>query len=176
MAEVVVELLTKAHDRKSFDCGRDAQNSFLKERARKHADLNYSKTWVAVHEGEPTILGYVTLSMGSVAFEHVTEEITARLPKYPMPVLHLGQLATDKRFQGKGVAPFLLRFASEQAISISKSVGCFALELEADNDKARDSYLKRGFLELMPGASRLYQTVETLEKAQLLPKSKGSEA
>ncbi len=168
MPDVVVELLTRAHDRTSFDCGREAQNTFLKERARKHAELNYSKTWVAVRPGETTILGYVTLSMGNVTFENITDETRARLPKYPMPVLHVGQLATDVKFQGKGIGPLLLRFAAEQAIEASKSVGCFAIELEADNDRARDWYLKRGFIELKPGGSRLYQSIATLEKAKAM--------
>jgi ribosomal protein S18 acetylase RimI-like enzyme len=167
--DVVVELLTKAHDRTSFDCGREAQNTFLKERARKHAELNYSKTWVAIREGEARILGYVTLSMGNVAFENITDDISARLPKYPMPVLHVGQLATDVQFQGKGVGPRLLRFAAEQAIAASKSVGCFAIELEADNERARGWYLKRGFIELKAGGSLLYQPIATLEKAMALP-------
>ena len=61
-----------------------------------------------------------------------------------MPILHVRQLATDLRFQGKGIGPFLLRFAAEQAIRASKSVGCFALKLEADNPKARAFYLSRG--------------------------------
>ncbi len=163
MAEIVVELLTKAHDRKSFDCGRDAQNSFLKERARKHADKNFSKTWVAVHEGAPTILGYVTLSMGSVQFENVSEAIRASLPKYPIPVLHVGQLATDLRFQGHRVASFLLRFAALQGIRASKTVGCYALELFADNEIAHAFYLRQGFLELAPGSPRLYQSIASLE-------------
>lgn len=166
MERIVVELLTKTHDRKSFDCGRDSQNSFLKERARKHAELNYSKTWVAVRKDDPTILGYVTLAMGGIGFENVTDEIRARLPKYPMPVLHVGQLATDYRYQGKGIGPRLLRFAAEQAIMASKSVGCFAIELEADNERARQWYIRRGFIELSPGACRLYQTVAALEKAR----------
>ena len=166
MSEVVVELLSKVHDRKSFDCGREAQNSFLKERARKHAELNFSKTWVAVRPSDPAILGFVTLSMGSVVFENICEEVRYKLPRYPMPVLHVGQLATDVRNQGKGVGQFLLRFAAEQAISASKSVGCFALELEADNENARAFYLAHGFLELRPGASRLYQSIETLVKAR----------
>lgn len=162
---VVVELLTKAHDRKSFDCGRDAQNSFLKERARKHADINFSKTWVAVREGESTILGFVTLSMGLVGFEDMDEEVRGRLPRYPIPVLHVGQLATDIRFQGKGVGMLLLRFAAEQAIKASKTVGCYAIELQADNSVARDFYLRHGFLELSPGSMRLYQSIGALEKA-----------
>lgn len=166
MPEIVVDLLSRVHDRKSFDCGRDAQNSFLKERARKHAELNFSKTWVAVREGESKILGYVTLSMGSIVFENISEEMRAKLPKYPMPVLHMGQLATDIRYQGKGVASCLLRFAAEQAIVAAKSVGCFALELQADNESARAFYLAQGFLELKPGSSRFYQAIETLERAR----------
>ena len=123
---------------------------------------------VAVREGETTILGYVTLSMGNDTFENITDEITARLPKYPMPVLRVGQLATDIQFQGKGVGPLLLRFAAEQAIVASKLVGCFAIELEADNERARNWYLKRGFIELKPGGSRLYLPIATLEKAMAL--------
>ena len=82
-----------------------------------------------------------------------------------MPVLHVGQLATDVRFQGKGVGALLLKFAAEQAINASKTIGCFALELEADNEEARLFYLRHGFLELKPGASRLYQTLATIEKS-----------
>ena len=171
MPDVVVELLAKTHDRTSFDCGREAQNIFLKERARKHAELNYSKTWVAVRPGQTTILGYVTLSMGNVTFESITDEIRARLPRYPMPVLRVGQLATDVRFQRKGIGPLLLRFAAEQAIAASKSVGCFAIELEADNERARGWYLKMGFIELKAGGSRLYQPIATLETAMALPPS-----
>ena len=165
MATVVVELLTKSHNRTGFDCGRSAQNDFLQQRARKHADLNYSRTWVAVEEGETRILGFVTLSMGSVVFENLTEEIRARLPRYPMPVLHVGQLATAADIQGKGVGSLLLRFAAEKAIEASKSVGCFAIELVADNKAAFDWYQRRGFLQLVGGSLRLYQSVQTLEMA-----------
>ncbi len=103
--------------------------------------------------------------MGIIAFENITDEIKARLPKYPMPVLHVGQLATDIRFQGKGVSPLLLRFAAEQAVAASKSVSCFAIQPEADNERARNWYLKRGFMELQPGGSRFYQSIAALEKA-----------
>ncbi len=165
MAEVKVELLTSSHDRNSFNCGREAQNTFLRERARKHASQNFSKTWVAVMPGEPTMLGYVTLSMGNISFENLTDELRSELPKYPMPVLHAGQLAVSIHFQGKGIGALLIRFAAEQAIAASKPVGCYAIELVADNDRAREWYLARGFLELKPGGLRLYQSTATLEKA-----------
>ncbi|HLO97872.1 MAG TPA: hypothetical protein VK171_04685 [Fimbriimonas sp.] len=81
MGQVVIELLSTSHDRKGFDCGRDAQYSFLKERARKQAEIKYSITWVAVESNNPTILGSVTLSMGSVTFENISEDLRAKLPK-----------------------------------------------------------------------------------------------
>lgn len=170
MARVVVELLTKAHDRKGFDCGRQAQNEFLHQRARKHADLNYSRTWVAIEEGGSQILGFVTLSMGSIQFENLTDALRVRLPRYPMPVLHVGQLATDVRCQGRGIGSLLLKFAAEKAIEASKNTGCFALELLADNDDALRWYLNRGFVQLADGSTRLYQTVETLIAALRSPK------
>ena len=165
MARVVVELLSKAHDRKAFDCGKPEQNEFLWRRARKHAELNYSRTWVAVEEGGSRILGFVTLSMGNVVFENLTEELRARLPRYPMPVLHVGQLATASGLQGRGFGSLLLRFAAEKAIEASLTVGCFAIELVADNERAYDWYLSRGFSPLRQGFNRLYQSVETLKMA-----------
>ena len=165
MSKAVVELLTKAHDRKGFDCGRLEQNEFLNQRARKHAELNYSKTWVAIEDRFPRILGYVTLSMGNVVFDNLTEELRIRLPRYPMPVLHVGQLATDSSLQGRGIGSLLLRFAVEKAIEAAATVGCFAIELIADNPKAYDWYLKRGFSPLVAGSLRLYQSIETLKIA-----------
>ena len=163
MAEVVVELLTKAHDRKPFDCGATAQNEFLQQRARKHAELNYSKTWVAVEGASNRILGFVTLSMSSIDFESLDEKIRKRLPRYPMPVLHVGQLATDVQYQDRGIGALLLRFAAEKAIELSATVGCHAIELVADNKRALDYYLRRGFVQLAKGSSRLYMLIDTVK-------------
>ena len=166
MAQVVIELLEKSHDCKAFDCGKHEQNEFLKLRARKHAEFNYSRTWVAVEEGDRRILGYVTLSMGNIGFESVADEIRSRLPRYPMPVLHVGQLATDASLQGRGIGSLLLRYVAEKAIEASASVGCYAIELIADNKPGFDWYQKRGFLPLPEGSMRLYQTVDTLKLAR----------
>jgi GNAT superfamily N-acetyltransferase len=103
--------------------------------------------------------------MGSIVFENLTDELRARLPRYPMRVLHVGQLATDSSVQGRGIGSLLLRFAGEKAIDASTTMGCFAIELIADNQMAFDWYLKRGFLPLVDGAMRLYQSVETLKRA-----------
>lgn len=165
MAELVIERLTSAHDRKSFDCGNGEMNDFLKTKARKHGEQNFSVTWVAVEVGSPRILGYITLSMGNVGFEEADSEVYRRLPKYPIPVLHVGRLATDLAVQGKGVGALLLNFAARKAIEASEAVGCFALELIAIDANAFAYYERRGFLPLKRDTMRLYAPVETLKMA-----------
>ena len=101
--------------------------------------------------------------MGSVVFENLTDEARSRLPRYPMPVLHVGQLAADSSLQGRGIGSLLLKCAAERAIEASETVGCFAIEPIADSDQAFDWYLGRGFSSLNPGSMRLYQGIETLK-------------
>lgn len=162
---MVIELLTKEHGRKAFDCGVEGLNDFLKTKARKHAESHLSVTWVEVEEGQKAILGYITISMGNVAFEEVDEEIAKKLPRHPIPVLHVGRLATDVNLQGRGVGTLLLNFAAAKAVEASQNLGCFAVELIAGDQKAYDYYLRRGYLPLKKDTMRLYMPTATLKEA-----------
>ncbi len=159
-----VEPLNRTHDRAAFDCGKPPLNEYLQRQARQHADKNFSKTWVVTSDGR-TILGYVTLSLGSVGFEHLSEEIAVKLPKHPMPVLHVGRLAVSLSAQGQGIGSLLLRFAALKAIEVSANAGCYALELVAMDEEARTFYLRKGFTPLKEGSMRLYASVDTLRAA-----------
>ena len=64
MAQIVIEKLTRAHNRASFSCGKSVLDDYLQKSAREHADKNISLTWVARREAEPAhILGPVTTSL-----------------------------------------------------------------------------------------------------------------
>lgn len=162
MARVVVELLAKTHDRSGFDCGVEALNDFLRTKARKHAEQGISVTWVAAEKGASRILGFVTLTMGSVAFENADPVVTKGLPRYPIPMLHVGRLATDLSVQGRGIGSLLLRLAAERAIDASREMGCFGMELVAGDRAAYDYYLRRGFKPLVEGTMRLYLPIAHL--------------
>jgi hypothetical protein len=57
--------------------------------------------YVAVHPDEPEVIrGYMTLSMGQIQQDQIDEWARAGLPKFPIPVLYLGLLATDKKYLG----------------------------------------------------------------------------
>jgi predicted N-acetyltransferase YhbS len=165
LAKVVVELLDRRYDRKAFDCGRAEETDFLRQRARKHSELGYSQTWVAVEEGSTKILGYISISMGSVSFEAIGAEERSRLPRYPMPVLHIGRLATDLESQGRGVAKLLLRFVLLKAREVSVSLGCYAVEIVARDEVVRDYYLRFGFAPLSEESLNLYLPISAIDAA-----------
>ena len=103
------------------------------------------RTYVAVAtEEDGQILGYYTVAVSSVPFE----DIPANLPRHPVPVLHLGRLATDKAAQGQGVGKTLLFHALRQASEMSAAVGLWAVEVVALDDGAQSFYEKYGFTAL----------------------------
>ena len=58
-------------------------------------------------DGNP-VLGYYTLMSGAVAFEQIPPNLRQGLPKYPIPVARIGELAVDYRQRGQGLGSDLL--------------------------------------------------------------------
>jgi GNAT superfamily N-acetyltransferase len=166
LAEIKIELLEKRHDRKRFDCGNQELDRYLKTLARQQHDQGFVKVYVAVEEGQNEVLGYFALAMGNILLQDADETVYARLPKHPMPVLHVARLATDKRFAGKGFGSLLLSHAADIAIAASESMGVYALELVAIDPSAYAYYLRRGFLPLMGDGMRLYAPLATIHQAR----------
>jgi GNAT superfamily N-acetyltransferase len=161
--DIVVEQLGKIHQRQNFDCGEESLNLFLKNYARQNDEKGLGKTYVAVQPGENEILGYYTLSSGSVSFENVPE----KLPRYPTPTAHLGRLAVDVRQKGKGLGEFLLIDALARVARVSDQLGIYAVEVYALNESAKRFYLKYGFTELIDDEKHLYTTLKTVRQLHL---------
>lgn len=155
-----IEPLTASHDRESFDCGETSLNEFLKRFARQNNEKGLSRTYVAVRSGEPRIYGYYTISSGSVGFEAVPQN----LPRYPVPVVHLGRLAVDNSHKGLRLGHALLADALLKVMSISEQIGISAIEVYALNEAARDFYLKFGFTELLDDRRHLYLSIGKVRK------------
>ena len=88
-----IEPLSRRHDTSRFDCEKESLNEFIKRFARQNEEKRISRTFVAVAPDRPEILGYYTLSTGAIEFADLPEESRRRLPRYPIPVAHLGCLA-----------------------------------------------------------------------------------
>jgi GNAT superfamily N-acetyltransferase len=71
-------------------------------------------------------------------------------------------LATDRRYQNKGVGQALLRDALLRSVVIASNAGLFAIMLHALSPQARQFYLSRGFVASPLRPMTLIMTLETV--------------
>lgn len=155
-----VEPLSRMHDRENFDCGEESLDLFLHKFARQNDEKGLSRTYVAVKENDSRIYGYYSLSSSSVGCELVPEN----LPRYPIPVVHLGRLAVDRSAQGERLGQALLFIAFKQSVSLAEQLGVYAVEVYALNEKAKQFYLSFGLTELEDDELHLYITIKKIKK------------
>jgi GNAT superfamily N-acetyltransferase len=162
-----VELLASHHDRKGFDCGKASLNEYLKTRSRQNADRNVGVTHVVVPEpGASRIMGYYTLLTRTVEREIIPAKA---LPSGPVGVVLLGRLAVDKGSQRQGIGQLMLLRAMRQTEEASRTIGIYALVLDALDEDACKWYLGLGwgFEALTDSANHLYLPVDTIRSLNL---------
>jgi GNAT superfamily N-acetyltransferase len=163
--EMAVTPLEPAHRRKGFDCGKSKLNFYLENLASQHARRQIGRTFVLVRLPDPRVLGFYTLAASSIDFIHMPEG--ERLPKYPIPVVKLAQLAVDHSIKGQGWGKFLLLDALARAERISREIAIYAVELDALDDQARAFYLKYDFVALKDDVNHLYLPMKRIAELQL---------
>ncbi len=99
-----------------------------------------------------------------MAFQNVPEELKKKLPRYPIPTVHLARLAVDSTDRGEGLGKFLLMDALKRAAGLSQQVGIQAVDVVAKDDNARSFYLKYGFVELTADTKHLYISMKSVRK------------
>jgi GNAT superfamily N-acetyltransferase len=162
--EFKIEILSRTHDRANFDCGETGLNDFLQKHAKQNATKGLSVTYVAVGQDSKTILAYYSISSGQVACAALPEEERLRLPRYPIPVIRIGKLETDLKFQCKGIGRIMLVDALSKAAFLSTELGVYAVEVDALTPKAKEFYCKLGFSQLADNQLHLYISIRTINK------------
>ena len=107
---------------KSFDCGKEAINIYLRRYAAKNMALNLNRTFVLPYApeegaGKSSVAAYYTLAHQTLVREELPDP--SRLPRYPVPVVLLAQLGIDRRFQGQGLGAKTLVQALRHACQIA---------------------------------------------------------
>ncbi len=107
---------------------------------------------------------YYTLSSGSVAFEVLPDDLSRRLPRYPIPTAHLGRLAVDRQLRGQGLGGILLFDALRRVRDLADRIGIHAVTVHALNEQARAFYLRYGFLLLRDDPLHLVLPMATIRQ------------
>ncbi len=150
------EPIGRQHDRKNFDCGSPALNEYLDRYARQNHESGGAKTFVAVPSAAPSrVLGYYSISPGSIEFTRVPARLTKGLGRYEVPVFRLGRLAVDRQVQSQGLGGDLLLAAGERALAVAAEVGGVALAIDAKDERAAKWYERFGALALLDDSLKL---------------------
>jgi GNAT superfamily N-acetyltransferase len=151
---LIIAPLSNQHDRKSFDCGEQSLSQYLYSYASQDVRRRVNRVFVASTQNAPRqVIGYYSLSAGSLEAADLPEELRRRLPKYPVPVVLLGRLAVAKSHQGDGIGSILLGDALQRVAEASQVMAVYAVVVDALNNQAADFYRQFGFIPL-PGQPR----------------------
>ena len=136
-------LLTKDHDRNSFDCGVPVLDDYLKKYALQNQKKHAARTYVATRGNR--VVGYYSLAYGSVSLEEVPQNVKSGLPRHPIPVILLARLAVDSTEKGQGLGAGLLKDALLRTVQAAEIAGLRAMVVHAKDDSAKRFYEKFGF-------------------------------
>lgn len=162
MALIVCALDKSVHDRAGFKCGNPDLDEFLRTKAAKHQSQRISRTFVLVSEADPRrILGYYSLSNCQIDRELLSDDVGNALPRHPIPAVLLGRLAVDMRERGKRFGTWLLMDALKRTVLVGQQSGVFAMVVDAADARARDFYVRHGFLSIIDRPMTLYLPLET---------------
>jgi hypothetical protein len=164
----------RQHDRNAFDCGSPPLNDYLRRFARQNHESGGAKTFVAVPREEPSrVLGYYSISPGSIEFAHVPAQLTKKLGRYEVPVFRLGRLAISVTAQRQGLGGDLLLAAGTRALVVAAQVGGVALAIDAKDPKAAKWYERFGAMQLLDDPLKLVLPLATIADAVARSKKGG---
>lgn len=145
------------HNRKAFSCGVPALDRFLQQQAYQTMRRGVSQTFVVVPANTPAeIAGFYALAPVDARLADLQPADAKPLPAYPVPCFRMGRLARDQRWQGRGIGPLLLGLAVQRCLDAKRSVGGYALIVDAKDAAAKAFYEHHGFRTFQDTPQSLY--------------------
>lgn len=136
--------LAGRHNLAEFRCAESELNRWLIQRASVNQAEGATRTFV-ICAGHDRVIAYYSLCAGAILRELAPSTVRRNMPE-PIPVAILARLAVDSQWSGQGIGRELLRDAILRAIRLSCEMGIRALLCHAINERAKQFYLRHGFL------------------------------
>lgn len=145
-----VESLDAKHVVADFDCGSDAQTTWLRRHARQAQASGMSRVFVVRRLDDDRVVGYYAITTGSVLNADAPVRLATGTGGYDIPVIILARLGVDLGVQGRGLGRALVVNAFRRIDRVSDEVGVRAVLIHAEDVDARAFYLRLAAFEPSP--------------------------
>ncbi len=137
------ERLTPAQELDDFDSSVPQLDDWLKRRAARNEAEGASRTYVVCQRMR--VAAFYCLANGAVLHADAPGRVRRNMPD-PIPVMVLGRLAVDRRFQGRELGRALLRDAILRTLQAAEIAGIRTILVHAQDERAETFYERSGFL------------------------------
>ena len=114
---------------REFKCSKPEFEEYLAVHALYDQTHQVGQPYVFDHEGQ--IVGYIVLSMDRLDEQ---KEVLGIDTFGNIPALLVGRLATDARYERRGIGRFMMRWAVAYASRLSRIVGCRVVLVNSEPD------------------------------------------
>ena len=159
-AELRLVRLEETHDFEDFDSGSAELDGWLRRHGIAAQQMDSARTFAAVRAGR--VVGYFSLTMGSVLRAEAPARLVRGLPAYPVGMVLLARLAVDRGEQGRGVGSRLLSDALRKAVAAGEAAAARLVVVDAIHDRAVAFYQRHGFIAVPEHPRRLYRRVKDI--------------
>jgi GNAT superfamily N-acetyltransferase len=157
--------LDNSSNRTNFCCGKPTLDDYIQKQVSQDIRRKLAVCFI-IQDKTNQIKGFYTLSSDSILLDNLTEDLRAKFPKAyaHLPVILLGRLAVDQKFQGTGLGKMLLIDALRRCYEVSlKSIGSIAVVVSPVDDEAEMFYKKFGFFSLYD-SRKMFLPMKTISK------------
>jgi GNAT superfamily N-acetyltransferase len=150
--------LDDSHDLEGFDSGRPELDDWLKRHALAAQQMDSARTFVAARQSR--VVGYFSLTMGSVLREDAPARLVRGMLAYPVPMVLVARLAVDRSEQGVGLGARLLADALRMAVSAGEAAAARLIVVDALDEDAAEFYRRHGFISPLDHPLRLFRRMK----------------
>ena len=155
-----LERLTAYHDVGSFTSGTAELDGWLQRHALAAQHMDSARTFVLT--GDDRIVGYFSLTMGSVRRADAPAKLVRGLPAYRVGMVLVARLAVHLDEQGRGIGALLLAEALRKAVGAGEAAAARLVVVDAIDEAAVRFYERHGFVPASEHPFRLYRRMKDI--------------
>jgi GNAT superfamily N-acetyltransferase len=155
---VLLERLDAHHGVTAFNSGNEHLDAWLQRHALAAQRMDSARTFVATRSGR--VVGYFSLTMGSVLRAEAPARLVRGMPAYPVGMVLLARLAVDQSLQGKRVGAMLLAEALRKAVPAGEVAAARLIVVDAADDSAAAFNQHYGFVRTPENPLRFYRRMK----------------